>query len=60
MKLYKIKLLIPAIPFPAEWTVEVSNPQMALKKAKGEMKNHGLTPHNGKALETEIVSSKDV
>ncbi len=60
MKLYKIKMFIPAVPLPIEWTVEVSNPKAALKKAKGEIELSGFIPCKGPALESEILSIRDI
>ena len=60
VKIFKVKMLIPAVPFPYEWTVTVTDPTKALSKAKAQMRSRGLKPCRFKAIETEILSVREL
>jgi len=58
MMIYTVKLLIACVPFPAQWTVDVTHPDKAPDKARAQMRRCGLK--GGKVMETEIVRRFEV
>lgn len=60
-KYYTVKLLIPAVPFPIEWTTKVLDLKKAVSKAKGEIKIHfpDLVLARGR-VEQEVIGVKEI
>lgn len=61
MKLYTVNMLIPAIPYPIEWTVTVSSLSTAVKKAKAEIARRypDLKLCRGR-IEQQIITEKTI
>lgn len=61
MKLYTVNMLIPAIPYPIDWTVTVSSLSTAVKKAKAEIKRAypDLKLCRGR-IEQQIIAEKTI
>jgi len=62
MRIYKVKMLIAAVPFATEWTVTVTDLKRAFGKAKAEMRLRGIIPADTvlDPLYKEVLSYKDI
>jgi len=61
MKIYTVNMLIPAIPYPIDWRVQVTSLSGAIRKAKAEIKQAypDLKLCRGR-IEQQIIAEKTI